>query len=164
MRKLALVNIPTIASLPFQLTTSRGGRHVEFPKSLFCRYFNSRPHEEVDSFSSLLTFSEYVFQLTTSRGGRLLAAPLKIFTSAISTHDLTRRSTLCSFPLCFSFRYFNSRPHEEVDKDTVLPTVQARTFQLTTSRGGRLRRGSIDARELRISTHDLTRRSTRLPV
>ena len=107
---------------------------------LLWRYFNSRPHEEVDSFSSLLTFSEYVFQLTTSRGGRLLAAPLKIFTSAISTHDLTRRSTLCSFPLCFSFRYFNSRPHEEVD-DFV-------SF-----------REQIEV----ISTHDLTRRSTRIP-
>ena len=176
--------------LLFQLTTSRGGRHVLYCVwCLLWRYFNSRPHEEVDSFSSLLTFSEYVFQLTTSRGGRLLAAPLKIFTSAISTHDLTRRSTLCSFPLCFSFRYFNSRPHEEVDFDEVALMPESFVFQLTTSRGGRRgcpsesRTGysyfnsrpheEVDQIPTKpkeyedISTHDLTKRSTeaeRIPV
>ena len=100
--------------LTFQLTTSRGGRQI----------------------SSMLQAWMQEFQLTTSRGGRR-PLPDQCQNSIISTHDLTRRSTISlsgkfveaiafqlttsrggrrlrpQFPI--TILYFNSRPHEEVD-------------------------------------------------
>ena len=35
----------------------------------------------------------------------------------ISTHDLTKRSTTCSKKADYILEYFNSRPHEEVDRE-----------------------------------------------
>ena len=143
----------------FQLTTSHGGRlvligthgvlhsfnsrpHMEVDGSTDCRpheagSFNSRPHMEVDDSLSLNCFSLMHFQLTTSHGGRLLRAGEQICDIALSTHDLTWRSTLCGVLLCISVvlsthdltwrstcttrcsevgtRTFNSRPHMEVD-------------------------------------------------
>ena len=55
----------------FQLTTSRRGRPGLLEKLASISYFNSRPHEEVDTITS-----------TTSSN------------ISISTHDLTKRSTL----------------------------------------------------------------------
>ena len=101
------------------------------------KYFNSRPREEVEAASGILNAKYLVFQLTISRRGRRLlltnqfrcrnyfnSRPHKEvdgeFTMAfnyidISTHDLTRRSTLLE-----------------------LSWLQAQLFQLTTSQGGRL--------------------------
>ena len=101
------------------------------------RYFNSRPHEEVDFVYVCLILDVVTFQLTTSRGGRLVYVCLildvvtfQLTTSrggrlcadsspyhrhGISTHDLTRRSTYNWFVSSNLFIYFNSRPHEEVD-------------------------------------------------
>ena len=154
--------------------SSDAARHV-------VRYFNSRPHEEVDPFS--------LMQL-----GR----------NSISTHDLTRRSTRFAPFACENVRkYFNSRPHEEVDRERLIEHVFERyfnsrpheevdssykpisqrlhisthdltrrstslknctasntLFQLTTSRGGRPLRHNPGPKFLSISTHDLTRRST----
>ena len=98
----------------FQLTTSRRGRLFAISFPLVVLYFNSRPHEEVDLIGYRLIPDCY-----------------------ISTHDLTKRSTLkgnfcvmnSAFQLTTSRRgrplvvlykayvpvYFNSRPHEEVD-------------------------------------------------
>ncbi len=100
----------------------------------------------------------------------------------ISTHDLTKRSTL--FRLCSGFllgyfnsrpheevdpfpkymktstRNFNSRPHEEVDKGSVCFTYDDIIFQLTTSRRGRQDRQEEGKVKVDISTHDLTKRST----
>ena len=98
------------------------------------------------------------FQLTTSRRGRRKDRSHNSSHRNISTHDLTKRSTLIQsypkwrgiFQLTTSRRgrlvveiterrrgYFNSRPHEEVD-------VMVYSFP-----------GNRD-----ISTHDLTKRST----
>ena len=57
--------------LLFQLTTSQGGRHSYRTYAIWLIYFNSRPHEEVDRKPCL--HWRY---------------------TCISTHDLTRRSTL----------------------------------------------------------------------
>ena len=108
--------------------------------NIYSIYFNSRPHKEVDD-----------------TGGFFFVA-----STVISTHDLTRRSTFLPAvsPARFVFQlttsqggrrvtasivppllsYFNSRPHKEVD-----------------FRGRRLK-----SRAVNISTHDLTRRSTRI--
>ena len=120
--------------------------------------FNSRPHEEVDRF---FRFCPCLF--------------------LISTHDLTRRSTISSalefLRIYFNsrpheevdpslrrqrriFRHFNSRPHEEVDTCDLWVRCNCNTFQLTTSRGGRLGSVAFFYDEDAISTHDLTRRST----
>ena len=102
----------------FQLTTSRGGRLDPGTCYPACG----------------------IFQLTTSRGGRRLSCDTWPRGSCISTHDLTRRSTWL-YNICYSVNgYFNSRPHEEVDKTR----LRATTWE-------------------NISTHDLTRRSTRPP-
>ena len=79
------------------------------------RHFNSRPHKEVD-------------------------APLptrKLHCRHISIHDLTRRSTLLPDMRYRMHSYFNSRPHKEVDETSGFTLDLLRTFQFTTSQGGR---------------------------
>ena len=102
-------------ALGFQLTTSRRGRLHKINYTKYYKNFNSRPHEEVDSFFSCIILYNYVFQLTTSRRGRRCRAEygisrglFQLTTSRrgrlvseyfisdgddISTHDLTKRST-----------------------------------------------------------------------
>ena len=55
----------------------------------------------------------------------------------ISTHDLTRRSTVYYYYLASTAKHFNSRPHEEVDSKWEREQFSESAFQLTTSRGGR---------------------------
>ena len=57
---------------------------------------------------------------------------------------------------------FNSRPHKEVDIIPVLVLHGIQVFQLTTSQGGRLSVLSCHSPGIHLSTHDLTRRSTRV--
>ena len=107
----------------------------------------------------LFVLVDVIFQLTTSRGGRRSFSCLSLLIKHISTHDLTRRSTVCSVICCINMsisthdltrrstlhsvgflffnQNFNSRPHEEVDLNPVCICVV-----------------------MNISTHDLTRRST----
>ena len=145
----------------FQLTTSQGGRHWSDYNLQLSWHFNSRPHKEVDQLSCALSFQvQYIsthdltrrstakasgdlsnaltFQLTTSQGGRRNVYDLTFEDVDISTHDLTRRSTIDHQFLFLRQKYFNSRPHKEVD-----------FFSVNASRPC-----------IHISTHDLTRRST----
>ena len=124
-------------SVVFQLTTSRGGRLLELNHKHSIIYFNSRPHEEVDMLSLMQSVKCGTFQLTTSRGGRLnliLSTPSSI---CISTHDLTRRSTVTS-PTCtlpyLVFQLTTSRGGRQMND--LSQKIDA-LFQLTTSRGGR---------------------------
>ena len=55
------------------------------------------------------------FQLTTSQGGRRAFCHAAGDRSAISTHDLTRRSTKVIVHSFADSFHFNSRPHKEVD-------------------------------------------------
>ena len=121
----------------FQLTTSRGGRLLQLLSlPIPDLHFNSRPHKEVD------VIAEKLYSIIN-----------------ISTHDLTRRSTMALrvtetstdvFQLTTSRRgrlvfaitppvhpSFNSRPHEEVDVDNNGYGDRYVQFQLTTSRRGR---------------------------
>ena len=143
----------------FQLTTSRRGRLCYLQARTTKRYFNSRPHEEVD---------------VSTAGDESYGN--------ISTHDLTKRSTMLSssednkavFQLTTSRRgrlylwdgvrgnvHFNSRPHEEVDQLKEPFPQEDQLFQLTTSRRGRLEGLRNSFNSWFISTHDLTKRSTR---
>ena len=102
------------------------------------RYFNSRPHEEVDQGQVLKWALDFVFQLTrrsttvtvntaeiivfqltTSRGGRPYSIRVLYILCHISTHDLARRST-CSQPDIPLDLHFNSRPRKEVDGRNIL--------------------------------------------
>ena len=76
-------------------------------------YFNSRPHEEVDEEEITITYED-----------------------AISTHDLTKRSTVNELDGEVIAENFNSRPHEEVD-EMQEEGLKLLLFQLTTSRRGR---------------------------
>ena len=78
----------------------------------------------------------------------------------ISTHDLTKRSTEWQTSNIPVRMYFNSRPHEEVDKGSVCFTYDDIIFQLTTSRRGRHGMQGEAKVKVDISTHDLTKRST----
>ncbi len=122
----------------FQLTTSRRGRRWE---ALLPRWwnlhFNSRPHEEVDvcPLKFLVGHSAISTHDLTKRSTFNGCVPFAyVF---ISTHDLTKRSTFSRPAQRLSFLYFNSRPHEEVD---LRPQNCCQLFC--------------------ISTHDLTKRST----
>ena len=77
-------------------------------------YFNSRPHEEVDTVTGLNMLTRDYFN---SRPHEEVDGSAIATTSAvdISTHDLTKRSTVLSSNSVNESRYFNSRPHEEVD-------------------------------------------------
>ena len=55
----------------------------------------------------------------------------------LSTHDLTRRSTAQELENMGPQKPFNSRPHTEVDQYFEVVKQVASTFQLTTSHGGR---------------------------
>ena len=99
----------------FQLTTSRRGRPLPILFHKLSWSFNSRPHEEVDLCLSCFTSSV-----------------------GVSTHDLTKRSTLHS--TCRNMALY--------------------LFQLTTSRRGRLIIIIIASVLTNVSTHDLTKRST----
>ena len=84
-----------------------------------------------------------IFQLTTSRRGRPWQEWCRSMTMQISTHDLTKRSTLNQCPNIQHYFYFNSRPHEEVDEDILQSYDDFLKFQLTTSRRGRLDFGFV---------------------
>ena len=100
----------------FQLTTSRRGRrfclNIRRPRIF---HFNSRPHEEVDYDITFYRRTRIQFQLTTSRRGRRTSASMATAAMAISTHDLTKRSTIAA----------------------AIMIKHTTTFQLTTSRRGR---------------------------
>ena len=83
------------SSISFQLSTSRRGRHRFLPSLLRQPYFNSRPHEEVDSI-----------QLQPIRH-------LDHFNSPPHEEVDQRYVRHRNF-----FHHFNSRPHEEVDVST----------------------------------------------
>ena len=100
--------------------------------------FNSRPHEEVDGAVHVPVEEKRLFQLTTSRRGRL---------------SFTR------FPLTvYKFQLTTSRRGRRFD---LTPNPPTSSFQLTTSRRGRhtIRGATFCGTD--ISTHDLTKRSTR---
>ena len=99
----------------FQLTTSRRGRR---------------------SRSLLDLLIVFAFQLTTSRRGRRSLPRLLATHLHVSTHDLTKRSTVI---LPFLSRYRLVSTHDLTKRSTCLVHLQNldQMFQLTTSRRGR---------------------------
>ena len=123
----------------FQLTTSRRGRRfVRLPDSS-CRCFNSRPHEEVDLAIAQCIHDLLPFQLTTSRRGRLLISHSRVYL-LLSQLTTSRRGRHRFFKNVLLFFSFNSRPHEEVDYHGFFICLNNRN----------------------VSTHDLTKRSTKI--
>ena len=104
------------------------------------KYFNSRPHEEVDRLDSQES-------------------------NVLYTHFNSRPHEEVDCRLCLIALIlfnFNSRPHEEVDSALCIHRVECIIFQLTTSRRGRRYHYCTRWGCRGISTHDLTKRSTTL--
>ena len=164
----------------FQLTTSRRGRPCLKKAKTVRKYFNSRPHEEVDIGIPLSTvyLSISTHDLTKRS---TLASSSWLYPSSISTHDLTKRSTFfrCLFSVYInisthdltkrSTNSMNRSPffllistHDLTKRSTSLGSADGSNliFQLTTSRRGRLYRKGTIKLPGDISTHDLTKRST----
>ena len=145
--------------LLFQLTTSQGGRQVQYRGA----HLSKKEFQLTTSQGGRLTCVPFagltrVFQLTTSQGGRRVYGWVDAEYIHISTHDLARRSThplrTLIIELLFQLTtsqggrrdlfesflaslYFNSRPRKEVDAAIRSFTDTAVIFQLTTSQGGR---------------------------
>ena len=121
-------------------------------------YFNSRPREEVDRIRLFQTVESIISTLDLAkRSTRYLCR----FSSSISFQLTTSRRGRHRFlPSLLRQPYFNSRPHEEVDKMAARSLTKFLAFQLTTSRRGRHYRRSQSHIPISISTHDLTKRST----
>ena len=98
-------------------------------------YFNSRPREEVDRIRLFQTVESIISTLDLAkRSTRYLCR----FSSSISFQLTTSRRGRHRFlPSLLRQPYFNSRPHEEVDKMAARSLTKFLAFQLTTSRRGR---------------------------
>ena len=102
----------------FQLTTSRRGRpRVAARTAVTLSCFNSRPHEEVDSFVYVPVRNHECFNSRPHE--EVDADPIASTSMAdeVSTHDLTKRSTKQTSTNTSIHICFNSRPHEEVDRE-----------------------------------------------
>ena len=177
------VALYTNVLFPFQLTTSRRGRrqkcrrvHSKIQKFQLTTSRRGRPGTSPSSANSLL------FQLTTSRRGRPTACYRSWYSSYISTHDLTKRSTLAVLPhaqmrwisthdltkrstvyaraIFAVYINFNSRPHEEVDQECgcEITDKDISTHDLTKRSTGKT---VCSWRSVDISTHDPTKRPTK---
>ena len=143
----------------FQLTTSRRGRRC--PRIFHKwqgRYFNSRPHEEVDVEIPCLHNVNLIstHDLTKRSTVKCRAVDLKYI---ISTHDLTKRSTYLPKPDAVIHGNFNSRPHEEVDRQERATIGLKRHFNSRPHEEVDIFLSRMQS-FMEISTHDLTKRST----
>ena len=122
-------------------------------------YFNSRPHKEVDHLCKIPCFQHLLFQLTTSQGGRRKDEFNRWIATDISTHDLTRRSTVIAqdVEIIVIFQLTTSQGGRRM---SAIMYLRPKQFQLTTSQGGRRKLCLHTGAYFYISTHDLTRRST----
>ena len=155
---------PGAVSFSFQFTTSQGGRPQPPGIRGERETFNSRPHKEVDIDEEILDAYKVFFQFTTSQGGRQEWLYLNVPDLELSIHDLTRRSTTTLLSAYHASGPFNSRPHKEVDRYQGVTVYLTLLFQFTTSQGGRQVRVKISDLYIRLSIHDLTRRSTRSSI
>ena len=167
--------------LIFQLTTSQGGRLAIQAACVYQLHFNSRPHKEVDMCKKAQVFHALTFQLTTSQGGRHIKAIddymdnlFQLTTSqggrqyhvraiiwrAIFQLTTSQGGRRWRFTLYNIWRYFNSRPHKEVDTCFQVLSTHELNFNSRPHKEVDVITG-IHYRTGGISTHDLTRRSTR---
>ena len=124
------------------------------------RSFNSRPHEEVDPDMQAEQPRSCNFQLTTSRRGRLEASVVFPSTVLLSTHDLTKRSTL---QVAISVLVIHLSTHDLTKRSTVIRVHSGYWITLSThdltKRSTQLSTPALI--HIGLSTHDLTKRSTR---
>ena len=106
---------------------------------LYCASFNSRPHTEVDMPQESAILQE----------------------DDLSTHDLTRRSTCRAETILPPASPFNSRPHTEVDTLWTDSIVKVHSFNSRPHTEVDMSSKSPSVVN-KLSTHDLTRRSTAL--
>ena len=148
--------------IDFQLTTSRRGRPNAdcLLPPLFT--FNSRPHAEVDFQARIDAEDRKSFN---SRPHAEVDAVIPDHADLVnlSTHDLTQRSTENAHFFCVLYTTFNSRPHAEVDCSPSLTACWIWTFNSRPHAEVDVRVRQLVRILGKLSTHDLTQRSTRLP-
>ena len=170
----------------FQLTTSRRGRLDGTIISEVKQGVSTHDLTKRSTRSSKSTiWGPRMFQLTTSRRGRLCRsrsywryrrvsthdltkrstskADLQVANDGVSTHDLTKRSTTSIAGISQStvFQLTTSRRGRHIYLNTL---KEEAAFQLTTSRRGRRCQELRTLRNHGVSTHDLTKRSTLIPL
>ena len=133
------MHISISARILFQFTTSQGGRRRLSLGYHRQKYFNSRPHKEVDSSYFLVFLFAFYFNSRPHKEVDGISKSVSFTISNISIHDLTRRSTVFDRPLSRLRTHFNSRPHKEVDVPSPGTHCDWNVFQFTTSQGGRPR-------------------------
>ena len=122
-------------------------------------HFNSRPHKEVDNGSESFTPSRAIFQFTTSQGGRLffLFRFVLPYIFQFTTSQGGRLHTWSFHTYNFNF---NSRPHKEVDPGHYKWKHGYSYFNSRPHKEVDLEyQYMMECAE--ISIHDLTRRSTK---
>ena len=144
----------------FQLTTSRRGRHIFRSRTFqLDRNFNSRPHEEVDRINcNGATHTTIISTHDLTKRSTITSTAFTLH-DYISTHDLTKRST-AEWSWQWNVRSIST--HDLTKRSTVFNYYEKKTelFQLTTSRRGRRFAEGWKIQVYHISTHDLTKRST----
>ncbi len=131
---------PSHTSFIFQLTTSRRGRRLgpHLPAAPDCfQLTTSRRGRHVDSQNGCMQRALSTHDLTQRSTQRLLQS---LIDENLSTHDLTQRSTSGVISAVQRQKSFNSRPHAEVDLGRIQSPKALLHFQLTTSRRGRRRK------------------------
>ena len=148
---------------PIQAFNSRPHKEVDKNSLVFLlriRSFNSRPHKEVDAVGDLKKQIKAFFQFTTSQGGRRCGCNNNCgcgcsFNSRPHKEVDKRRIITEVLHQSFNSRphkevddihshlkeqddTFNSRPHKEVDVLYQHNGTNKKSFQFTTSQGGRL--------------------------
>ncbi len=78
----------------FQLTTSQGGRRLTLHQNKDLRVFQLTTSQGGRPILAVSCFILFSFQLTTSQGGRHNTCWIRHQRRILSTHDLTRRSTM----------------------------------------------------------------------
>ena len=123
--------------LLFQLTTSQGGRLIRSVNTANCLYFNSRPHEEVDRIRLFQTVESIISTHDLTKRSTLDTYQNGNLIGTISTHDLTKRSTNGTSEKIRG-RFIST--HDLTKRSTHFCSTfwKVSVFQLTTSRRGRL--------------------------
>ena len=123
-------------------------------------YFNSRPHEEVDPYNIFVKHPSIHFNSRPHEEVDDLFRKGHKPHRRISTHDLTKRSTVLSRSTMHSQVKFQLTTSRRGRPPPVPMPFSFSIFQLTTSRRGRLLPFVFLVLPFCISTHDLTKRST----
>ena len=152
--------ITSVLISPFQLTTSQGGRRS--PPRMQSALHDISTHD-LTRRSTCTCYTSYgkpsEFQLTTSQGGRLKEVP-HLQPSLYFNSRPHKEVDITQAFRSLQRKHFNSRPHKEVDTKHERRVLQVWYFNSRPHKEVDSISPNRTEKTVRISTHDLTRRST----